>query len=94
MSKILNSPFYSNKLHQTGKTVYSTPDHIYTIVDYNYSYEPIFSASLYHKTIDQIYPIRTKYLYSSVKLESFENIDANQKDSYPIICTGRPTYHF
>lgn len=84
MSKILNSPFYSNKLHQTGKTVYSTPDHIYTIVDYNYSYEPTFSASLYHKTIDQIYPIRTKYLYSSVKLESFENIDATQKDSYPI----------
>lgn len=84
MSKILNSPFYSNKLHRTGKTVYSTPDHIYTIVDYNYSYEPTFSASLYHKTIDQIYPIRTKYLYSSVKLESFETIDANQKDSYPI----------
>ena len=82
MKKILNDPFSQELTLKVDSPNFSI-DNTYDIEYYDYDFDQniLTHAELYYKSLDQIYPILTKYNPSYIELESYEY---DKQSPYPV----------
>lgn len=82
MKKILNDPFSQELTLKIDSPNFSI-DKTYDIEYYDYDFDQniLINAELYYKSLDQIYPVLTKYNPSYIELESYEY---DKQSPYPV----------